>query len=143
MVPELGKWPKWAKTAILGQKRRFGAFWAPWGTFGGVQGGGLPEGSARGGSARGGLLGGVLGGVLGGGSARGGRPGGPGPGPGNFGAQKSYGFFENFAFFCDFQKSQKSRFFAGTVGFWGGLGRITSVFFSSTDPRGQKKKLRS
>ena len=124
------------KTAFWGILGSLGHFW------GGVQGG-SPRGVCQGGSARGGLLGGVLGGVLGGGSARGGRPGGPGPGPGNFGAQKSYGFFENFAFFCDFQKSQKSRFFAGTVGFWGGLGRITSVFFSSTDPRGQKKKLRS
>ena len=131
--------------AKMGENGYFGpktAFWAISGLqegSGATFGGGLPGGGLPGG----GLLGGVLGGVLGGGSARGGRPGGPGPGPGNFGAQKSYGFFENFAFFCDFQKSQKSRFFAGTVGFWGGLGRITSVFFSSTDPRGQKKKLRS
>ena len=117
--------------AKMGENGYFGPKTAIWGILGSL------------GHFWGGLLGGVLGGVLGGGSARGGRPGGPGPGPGNFGAQKSYGFFENFAFFCDFQKSQKSRFFAGTVGFWGGLGRITSVFFSSTDPRGQKKKLRS
>ena len=148
------------KTSVSGDFRRKRAFWAPDPRFWAPDGfSGVPEGSLEasdlrvwGGSGEGfsrgfepyfWVPGGSVQDLAGDGKFwRGGKKL-SGPGkisgggvPENVRAGKS-------VFFCNFRRGQKSRFFAGTVGFWGGLGRITSVFFSSTDPSPQKKKLRS